>query len=58
MTQLLLTTPSQYIPWVLTRRATDDTVELLASMLVGSKVDLNPDQVEVAPYRLAPRREL
>jgi ERCC4-related helicase len=41
---------SQYIAWLLTRRAAGDTVESLASTLVDSQVDLNPHQVEAALF--------
>jgi ERCC4-related helicase len=41
---------SQYIAWLLTRRAAADTVESLASTLVDSQVDLNPHQVEAALF--------
>lgn len=51
MTQQLLTPhQSQYIAWLLTRRAAGDTVESLASTLVDSQVDLNPHQVEAALF--------
>lgn len=51
MTQSLLTPhQSQYIAWLLTRRAASDTVESLASTLVDSQVDLNPHQVEAALF--------
>lgn len=41
---------SQYIAWLLTRRAAGDTVESLASTLVDSQVDLNPHQVDAALF--------
>jgi ERCC4-related helicase len=41
---------SQYVAWLLTRRAADDTVESLASTLVDSQVDLNPHQVDAALF--------
>lgn len=51
MTQLLLTPhQSQYVAWLLTRRAAGDTVESLASTLVDSQVDLNPHQVDAALF--------
>ncbi|WHZ12147.1 MAG: Helicase [Burkholderiaceae bacterium] len=51
MTQPLLTThQSQYVAWLLTRRAAGDTVESLASTLVDSQVDLNPHQVDAALF--------
>ena len=51
MTQPLLTPhQSQYIAWLLTRRAAGDSVESLASTLVDSQVDLNPHQVEAALF--------
>lgn len=51
MTQPLLTPhQSQYVAWLLTRRAAGDTVESLASTLVDSQVDLNPHQVEAALF--------
>ena len=51
MTQQLLTPhQSQYIAWLLTRRAAGDSVESLASTLVDSQVDLNPHQVEAALF--------
>lgn len=48
--QLLTHHQSQYYAWLLTRRATGDTVESLASTLVDSQVDLNPHQVEAALF--------
>ena len=48
--QLLTPHQSQYIAWLLTRRAAGDTVESLASTLVDSQVDLNPHQVEAALF--------
>lgn len=51
MTQQLLTPyQSQYMAWLLTRRAPSDTVESLASTLVDSQVDLNPHQKEAALF--------
>jgi ERCC4-related helicase len=51
MTQKVLTPhQSQYIAWLLTRRAAGDTVESLASTLVDSQVDLNPHQVDAALF--------
>lgn len=51
MTQTPLTPhQSQYVAWLLTRRATGDTVESLASTLVDSQVDLNPHQVDAALF--------
>jgi ERCC4-related helicase len=51
MTQQLLTPhQSQYVAWLLTRRAAGDTVESLGSTLVDSQVDLNPHQVEAALF--------
>jgi len=51
MTQPLLTPhQSQYVAWLLTRRAAGDTVESLASTLVDSQVDLNPHQVDAALF--------
>ena len=51
MTQQLLTPhQSQYIAWLLTRRAAGDSVESLASTLVDAQVDLNPHQVEAALF--------
>ena len=41
---------SQYVAWLLTRRAAGDTVESLASTLVDSQVDLNPHQVDAALF--------
>jgi superfamily II DNA/RNA helicase len=50
-TQRPLTPPqSQYIAWLLTRRASGNSVESLASTLVDSQVDLNPHQVEAALF--------
>lgn len=40
----------QYYAWLLTRRATGDSVESLASTLVDSQVDLNPHQVDAALF--------
>lgn len=48
--QLLTPHQSQYIAWLLTRRAAGDSVESLASILVDSQVDLNPHQVEAALF--------
>ena len=51
MTQPELTPyQSQYVAWLLTRRAAADTVESLASTLVDSQVDLNPHQVDAALF--------
>jgi SNF2 family DNA or RNA helicase len=51
MTQPLLAPhQSQYVAWLLTRRAAGDAVESLASTLVDSQVDLNPHQVEAALF--------
>jgi SNF2 family DNA or RNA helicase len=51
MTQQLLTPhQSQYVAWLLTRRAAGDSVESLASILVDSQVDLNPHQVDAALF--------
>jgi superfamily II DNA/RNA helicase len=51
MTQQLLTPhQSQYVAWLLTRRAAGDSVESLASTLVDAQVDLNPHQVEAALF--------
>ena len=51
MTEQLLTPyQSQYYAWLLTRRAESDSVESLASTLMGSQVDLNPHQVEAALF--------
>jgi ERCC4-related helicase len=51
MTQPVLTPhQSQYVAWLLTRRAAGDTVESLASTLVDSQVDLNPHQVDAALF--------
>ncbi|WP_460489249.1 SNF2-related protein [Curvibacter fontanus] len=44
---------SQYLAWLLTRRAASNTVESLASTLVDSQVDLNPHQVEAALFACA-----
>ncbi|MCL2307960.1 MAG: SNF2-related protein [Proteobacteria bacterium] len=41
---------SQYVAWLLTRRAAGDSVESLASTLVDAQVDLNPHQVEAALF--------
>ncbi|MFV3089567.1 SNF2-related protein [Pseudomonas sp. GW6] len=40
----------QYYAWLLTRRASGDSVESLASTLVDSQVDLNPHQVDAALF--------
>jgi SNF2 family DNA or RNA helicase len=48
--QLLTPHQSQYVAWLLTRRAAADTVESLASTLVDSQVDLNPHQVDAALF--------
>jgi len=51
MTQPLLTPyQSQYVAWLLTRRAAGDSIESLASTLVDSQVDLNPHQVDAALF--------
>ena len=51
MTRRLLTPhQSQYVAWLLTRRAPSDSVESLASTLVDSQVDLNPHQVDAALF--------
>lgn len=50
MTQLLTPYQSQYVAWLLTRRAASDSVESLASTLVDSQVDLNPHQVDAALF--------
>jgi SNF2 family DNA or RNA helicase len=51
MTEQLLTPyQSQYYAWLLTRRAESDSIESLASTLMGSQVDLNPHQVEAALF--------
>ncbi|MDR1888084.1 MAG: hypothetical protein LBQ81_01645 [Zoogloeaceae bacterium] len=51
MTQQLLTPhQSQYIAWLLTRRAAGDSVESLASTLVDAQIDLNPHQVDAALF--------
>ena len=51
MTQPPLTPhQSQYVAWLLTRRAASDTVESLASTLVDAQVDLNPHQVDAALF--------
>jgi len=47
---LLTPHQSQYVAWVLTRRAAGDTVESLASTLVDAQVDLNPHQVDAALF--------
>ena len=50
---------SQYVAWLLTRRAAGNTVESLASTLVDSQVDLNPHQVDAALFACRKlRREL
>lgn len=48
--QLLTPHQSQYVAWLLTRRAAGDSVESFASTLVDSQVDLNPHQVEAALF--------
>jgi len=48
--RLLTPHQSQYMAWLLTRRAAGDTVESLASTLVDAQVDLNPHQVEAALF--------
>ena len=51
MTRRLLTPhQSQYVAWLLTRRAPSDSVESLASTLVDSQIDLNPHQVDAALF--------
>lgn len=51
MTQHVLTPhQSQYIAWLLTRRAAGNSIESLASTLVDSQVDLNPHQVDAALF--------
>lgn len=51
MTRRLLTPhQSQYVAWLLARRAPSDSVESLASTLVDSQVDLNPHQVDAALF--------
>ncbi|KGH17041.1 SNF2-related protein [Comamonas thiooxydans] len=47
---LLTPHQSQYVAWLLTRRAAGDTVDSLASTLVDSQVDLNPHQVDAALF--------
>jgi len=48
--QLLTPYQSQYVAWLLTRRAARDSVESLAPTLVNSEVDLNPHQVDAALF--------
>jgi SNF2 family DNA or RNA helicase len=50
MPSLLTPHQSQYVAWLLTRRAASESVESLASTLVDSQVDLNPHQVEAALF--------
>ena len=50
MQHLLTPHQSQYVAWLLTRRAAGDSVESLASTLVDAQVDLNPHQVEAALF--------
>jgi SNF2 family DNA or RNA helicase len=51
MTQPLPTPhQSQYVAWLLTRRAAGDSIESLASTLVDSQIDLNPHQVDAALF--------
>ncbi len=50
MTRILTPHQSQYVAWLLTRRAAGDSVESLASTLVDSQIDLNPHQVEAALF--------
>ena len=50
MQQPLTPHQSQYIAWLLTRRAAGDTVESLAPTLVDSQVDLNPHQIDAALF--------
>ena len=53
MQQPLTPHQSLYYAWLLTRRASGDSVESLASTLVDSQVDLNPHQVEAALFACA-----
>jgi len=48
--RLLTPHQSQYVAWLLSRRAPSDSVESLASTLVDSQVDLNPHQVDAALF--------
>ena len=41
---------SQYLAWLLTRRARRDSIESLAGPLLDAQVDLNPHQVEAALF--------
>ncbi|MEO6322509.1 MAG: SNF2-related protein, partial [Polaromonas sp.] len=41
---------SQYIAWLLSRRIGTDSMDMLASTLVDSQVDLNPHQVDAALF--------
>jgi superfamily II DNA or RNA helicase len=41
---------SQYFAWMLTKHASGDSVDTLASTLVNSQVDLNPHQVDAALF--------
>lgn len=41
---------SQYLAWLLSRRAASGSVESLATTLVDSQVDLNPHQVDAALF--------
>lgn len=51
MTQKPLTPyQSQYIAWLLTRRAASDTVESLATTLVDAQITINPHQIEAALF--------
>lgn len=48
--KLLTHHQSQYVAWLLTRRAAGDSVESLAATLVDAEVDLNPHQVDAALF--------
>ena len=48
--QRLTSHQSQYLAWLLTRRAASNSVDSLASTLVDAQVDLNPHQVEAALF--------
>jgi superfamily II DNA or RNA helicase len=50
MLPLLTPHQSQYVAWLLTRRAAGNSVESLASTLVDSQIDLNPHQVDAALF--------
>ena len=41
---------SQYVEWLLSRRMSGDSADLLASTLVDAQVDLNPHQVDAALF--------